>query len=641
MSADWDTAEDAQGMEAWHRAWLAEALRVLLPGGHLIAFSGSRTFHRLYCAAEDSGFEIRDTLAWMYGEAMPHGLDISKAIDKAAGAERKVIAMGDSGKDRNVLNAALHPDTFGGRYSITEPATEEAKRWDGWDTALKPAWEPILLARAPIPGTIHENVLAHGTGGLNVDGCRIGTTKDVPASAKKVGRSEYTVSLPGAAEGKGFDPNTGRWPANVILGHHAGCQEERCHPGCPVGELDRQSGISVSTGGPGFKDRNVYRASQDGSLSGTPGPGTVLGYGDTGTASRFFYQSKATRAERWFFCAQCGDTYPGADFRYHKEHEGITVHPTQKPEEVMSWLVKLITPREVVDYVCPSCDGCGCDAENNKAVSGVRSSVDPGKADHEILQRGVSREGATEAADQVSAMRGDVQEKEVKTTEVLLPGMCDRGETTKATDVRGVRGGFRSDEKHGQEVLFTGVRGQVDGKTEEETGCDCDGQGIPDVVQAGTPDGHQAGIRDGTQDDHGGSLGTPPPVRGGGPSLERDSIGQQDRKSGRDGKTPTRSESAVTCETYSVSSLRGDDSDLRTCAKCGTTLIKRVQPGIVLDPFMGSGTTGVAATRLDREWVGVEADPTFRKIATARIERAAYELEQERRQGRLPFMEGP
>jgi hypothetical protein len=182
----WD--HGVPGEEFW-----VEALRVAKPGAHLIAFGGTRTFHRLTCAIEDAGWEIRDCLSWLYGSGFPKSLDVGKAIDKAAGAERDVVGVKAVTRDfrgRDYVQGASHATTV----PITTPATEAARQWHGWGTALKPAWEPAILARKPLIGTVAANVLEHGTGAVNVDGCRVGAsgaTKSVAgtASACRRGRS--------------------------------------------------------------------------------------------------------------------------------------------------------------------------------------------------------------------------------------------------------------------------------------------------------------------------------------------------------------------------------------------------------------------------------------------------------------------
>ena len=206
MGKRWDY--DVPSVEVW-----AECLRVLKPGGHLLAFAGTRTQHRMAVRIEDAGFDIRDMIAWVYGSGFPKSLDVSKAIDKAAGVERVVV-----GKEKNwgAATAADGKTAYGdyaGGWSVTAPATDAARQWQGWGTALKPALEPITVARKPLAGTVAANVLAHGTGGMNVDGCRIGD--DVTVTARN-GNS-------GAHGRYGKDDRIftrenppSRWPANFI-----------------------------------------------------------------------------------------------------------------------------------------------------------------------------------------------------------------------------------------------------------------------------------------------------------------------------------------------------------------------------------------------------------------------------------------
>lgn len=313
-------------------AFWTEALRIAKPGAHLVAFGGTRTYHRLACAIEDAGWEVRDCLSWLYGSGFPKSLDVSKAIDKAAGAEREVVGRRTDGRyaygfDGNAARptggriGTEDAERIGGFVNekgvITAPATDAARQWQGWGTALKPAWEPIILARKPLVGTVAANVLAHGTGALNIDGCRIGLAdgevvhapqSDPSKRAGEVGRDlGFTGNDPEAFRKSQRESiertNTlGRWPANVALDEEAAAM------------LDEQSGEGKSQG------RRVAAPKIGFGMKAQPEVET--GYGDSGGASRFFYTAKASRRERG---------------------EGNT-HPTVKPLSLMRWLAKLVTP---------------------------------------------------------------------------------------------------------------------------------------------------------------------------------------------------------------------------------------------------------------------------------------------------------
>ena len=303
---------------AWCETWAREAARVLKPGGHLLAFGGTRTYHRLTCGIEDAGFEIRDSIAWngaplptvlqwVYGSGFPKSLDVSKAIDKAAGAEREDVYEDKPG----VTNNTAYGKGLGVRLIERRPATDAAQQWQGWGTALKPGWEPCVVARKPLAGTVAENVQAHGTGAINVDGCRIGsggggthcTNRDDAGKCRghaNAGRSTSGETFHGP------DTSAGRWPANLVLDEQAAAM------------LDAQSGERAGGNFPaeltGTSIFGLNGHSQD-----------ARSMGDSGGASRFFYTAKASRSDR---------STNGAN----------NTHPTVKPTDLMRWLVRLVTP---------------------------------------------------------------------------------------------------------------------------------------------------------------------------------------------------------------------------------------------------------------------------------------------------------
>ncbi len=264
--------------QAWCEAWAREAYRVLKPGGHLLAFGGTRTHHRLVCGIEDAGFEIRDELDWMFGSGFPKSLDVSKAIDRMAGAERTPIMVPTKNGNRP---EQAGPIALGasGMTDVSAPATAEAARWAGWGTALKPAHEPICLARKPLDGTVAATVLKHGTGALNIDGTRIegnpaawGTHTE--SDGYRLHKRSYVAP-----------PSTsGRWPANVLLDEEAAALLDASVP-----ELVSGSGTPFTRNADKF--RNTYSA-----FEGTPAEAGY--YGDRGGPSRFYYTSKASRSER-------------------------------------------------------------------------------------------------------------------------------------------------------------------------------------------------------------------------------------------------------------------------------------------------------------------------------------------------------
>ncbi len=371
MGREWDSDKGGRvSWIAWLETILVEALRVLKPGAHALVWAIPRTSHWTATALEQAGFEIRDVVTHHFGTGFPKSLNVSKAIDDAAGATREVVgdrpwsnAKMDAGQGVSGLRQAggRTGDYEGERVnvSITAPATEAAKQWDGWGTALKPASEHWILARKPLAGTVAANVQAHGTGALNIDECRVGYASDADLNQARVPMPTFGNAAVNYGGGEGrngetFDPGKGRWPANLIFSHGGDCFDGGCGEGCPVAELDRQSGTLKS----GAWDGNRNAPKTSGILGEYESRNEKPRESSSGGASRFFYVAKPSTAER----EEGLSAFPkkkGAEITDRDEgsagiqnaragagrtSSGRAHHPTVKSVTLMSYLVKLITP---------------------------------------------------------------------------------------------------------------------------------------------------------------------------------------------------------------------------------------------------------------------------------------------------------
>lgn len=313
MGKAWDGGDIAFRPEIW-----AQVLRVLKPGAHLLSFGGTRTYHRMACAIEDAGFEIRDCVQWIYGSGFPKSLDVSKGIDKAAGAEREVLGVGPFAARRVNPNGGRTTGTFEhDGHELTAPTTDAARQWEGWGTALKPACEPIVVARKPLSeSTVAANVLKWGTGALNIDGGRVDAGTDHVANCDRTFQSGiWKKSGEAPAEITTAAHSLGRWPANVI---HDGSDEV-------VGafpESESTAGMRGLTGrhdpGQGANHNRIKDYSN-----------SLRGHTDSGSAARFFYTAKADSDDRLG-----------------------SKHPTVKPVDLIQYLVRLVTPPRGIVLDC-------------------------------------------------------------------------------------------------------------------------------------------------------------------------------------------------------------------------------------------------------------------------------------------------
>lgn len=317
MGKAWDGGDIAFQPETWRLCY-----ELLPPGGHLLAFCGTRTYHRMACAIEDAGFEIRDSIAWLYGSGFPKSLNVSKAIDKAKGAERPVLATGDPvkrmipGADQN---KAGWEKNNGREFvpSVTAAASIASAAWKGWGTALKPAMELIVVARKPLIGTVAANVLEHETGVINIDGCRVPYASQADETETKLKNAHTKFDsgpMTNQVYGKfdkdreDYDPPA-RWPANVV--HDSSAEVLAGFPD-----------TGISSGGKGAASQRTALAGHVyGSYSGATLGKNAGSLGDSRSAARFFYSAKAG-----------------------KKNRRDSKHPTVKPVKLMQWLVRLVTP---------------------------------------------------------------------------------------------------------------------------------------------------------------------------------------------------------------------------------------------------------------------------------------------------------
>ena len=358
MGKKWDY--DVPSVEIWQ-----ECLRVLKPGGHLLAFAGSRTYHRMAVRIEDAGFDIRDQIMWIYGSGFPKSHNIALAIDKQSGKtghRGKAINVGGKG-DRDDIQTSVSKAN-----GTLQPAYKSDNDWNGWETALKPAHEPIVMARKPIEGTVAENTLQYGVGGLNIDATRVGHTEEIKVSKAQTGGNKVFGQGGRKTDTTDLKPE-GRWPANVILDEEAGSI------------LDEQSGNKKSA-----KRGSKYNKPTEHTNTYTPVASDYRDdntYGDEGGASRFFYCPKASKKDRdsgmpekvgvfiqrprredgsviyketnpdeW---AEAMKGKPRSEKTAKAAAEELlqddktatrNVHPTVKPTELMKYLIRLVTPKD-------------------------------------------------------------------------------------------------------------------------------------------------------------------------------------------------------------------------------------------------------------------------------------------------------
>ena len=342
MNKGWDNAGVSFNADTWKKCF-----EVLKPGGYLLAFGGSRTYHRIAVAIEDAGFEIRDTIIWLYGSGFPKSMNIGLAIDKKLGieskrGERKTYV--DGSKQRLTGSNGPFGDNKGRKDYELIPTSNLAKQWQGWGTCLKPSFEPIIVARKPFKGSLVDNVIENGVGGINIDECRVETTE-----TNRKGGATTNGNLGWKPSKKEY--NDGRFPANTILTYDETDFDEVCGGFPNTKNMTKTHTAKNSNNNVNFNASNQVN---------------VIGYQDSGSASRYFYCAKASKKDRDEGLEEFDDKYMAfsnqakaelkrgnVGFKGNEDNpmnfvNSVSVrkntHPTVKPTELMQYLVRLVTP---------------------------------------------------------------------------------------------------------------------------------------------------------------------------------------------------------------------------------------------------------------------------------------------------------
>ena len=503
MGKEWD--KGVPGVHFWE-----QALRVAKPGAIMLAFGGTRTFHRLACAIEDAGWEIRDTIMYCYGSGFPKSHDISKAIDREAGAEREVVGIGRAGNNALGQDSGWNKTYHPGRYEITDNATPNAILWSGWGTALKPAYEPIIVAMKPCDGTFAHNALTWGVAGLNIDGGRIPMNGESPTGSGNGTQASKRTRSGGLMPGNGgnYTPTLGRWPSNFL---HDGSDE--------VLERMPETKSGARTGG------DEYHL---GRYEGQKGARGLKVGGDcessSGSAARFFKCCPITEEDLCESASiaelslrqinQQGDSAPSTALISERQEASAT--QTGRSQVILDSI--------------GSCSGC---------------SLTPNLAPIVVRQESTDTTPIMPSRSRLSgcaprAIEGSIRQGDAGARESIFSGASRFKYTAKAS------------------------------KSERDAGC----EGMPEV---------RRGAMEGNIDDGDFLTGS----------------GNLRQGTGRNSH-PTIKPLAL----------------MRYLCK----LTKTPTGGVVLDPFMGSGSTGCAAVLEGRDFIGIELDEQWVEVARRRIE---------------------
>ena len=567
MNKSWDSTGIANNVEMWK-----ECLRVLKPGGHLLSFGGTRTYHRMACAIEDAGFEIRDQMQWLYGSGFPKGQDIGKQIDKSLGVKRDVVGIaGKSGSKRNCMSG----DFTGGEYFSTKPGTDEARRWDGWNTQLKPSHEPICLARKPISKkTVAENVLKWGTGGLNIDACRIPVDPSVDDMLRETTRGKRATET--WEDGSGFKNENnhltgvredGRFPANIIFDEEAGRLLDEQAP--------KTGAFAPVKSGYNGESNGIY-----GDYSTKGDDGASFHADGLQGASRFFKSIREERLYNYLHANIVGENL----IPIHAISENIA------QMNVMDYLKECLV--HLVKFVESQCDHPATniaqkvvvteDSQEDKQLKNILTPFIK-----EMLK--ISRQNSvTDTLPMMNSGKKCVQELRRISTEMLSECPVNSVAIQRLINTMAIIQSLLSIDGFAEDAISDNMfKNMVLG-----------GQDCRFIYQAKTSKSERNAGLNGMDKKTAGSLNFRNPSASG------------------------RSEDAPSIAAMGgLTKAQENFHPTVKPVKLMEYLVKLITPpgGIVLDPFMGSGSTGIAAKNLDFKFIGIEMDKEYCEIAQKRI----------------------
>ena len=548
----------SDGLYDFTKSWAIECLRVLKPGGYLLSFSGTRTYHKICMGIEDAGFEIRDMISWLYGSGFPKSHNVGKAVDKLLGNEREII-----GNKKGQGNIPNDRGNWGLKSNSDVVVDKGHTAWGGWGTALKPACEPIVVARKPlIEKTVAANVLKYGTGGINIDACRIETKGEKVDIHHTKGASMFNKG--DYKEINRFKSTQGRFPANIILDEEAGRM------------LDEQSGISKSSDAIRNNNNNLKNYTCYGNFKDIK----TKGFKDKGGASRFF---KNIKNEKVYICSLCNNTYTK---EVKKECLNINVNNVEKNLETTQVIKENIVQQNAMLNL-------------NKKLDQIVKCVG-----------NLCQKCATSIVQDIVKIKNlDSKKEELKVIQdfignykkcILIQNLVDYVEKWDNIDTTQTTQNLLK--------LFGYVNRVIINYTQE--------------IEKSEPKRFLYQAKASKSERNKGL----------------DNI-QEKRKAGAEFR-PNHMEKALKGEDGNPFGRWGEIKNIHPTVKpvkLMEYLIRLVTKpgGTVLDPFTGSGTTGVASINLGYSFVGIEREKEYVKIASARIDSALKDMEEKDKQKRL------